>query len=145
MQIVLPFVYWLVPVALLSGLARASGLEVVMLSAGSPSAFSIGRFFAQEPTVVRRTRVPVWRLQRFVNECRAVADLLDIEIDRVSARLFLDTTYLAVPRWITNWMKVPEDLRALGHTHRNAKTDLRRSEQCRHKKPRDAVAPRGCE
>ncbi|MHB1079355.1 MAG: hypothetical protein ACYC67_08120 [Prosthecobacter sp.] len=126
MQIVLPFVHWRVPVVLLRGPARASGREVVLLSAGSPSAFIIGRFFAQEPAVVRRTRVPVWRLQRLVNEWRAAADLVDIEIDRVSARLFLDTTYLALPRWITSWMNVPEDLREFGRSHRNAQTDLRR-------------------
>lgn len=126
MQIVLPFVHWRVPMVLLRGPARVSGREVMMLSAGSPSAFIIGRFFAQEPTVVRRTRVPVWRLQRFVNEWRAAADLVDIEIDRVSARLFLDTKYIALPRWITSWMKVPEDLREFGRSHRNAQTDLRR-------------------
>lgn len=126
MRIVLPFVHWRMPVVLLRGPARASGREVALLSAGSPSAFIIGRVFAQEPTVVRRTRVPVWRLQRLLNEWRAAADLVDIEIDRVSARLFLDTTYLALPRWITSWMKVPEDLREFGRTHRNAQTDLRR-------------------
>lgn len=126
MQIVLPFVHWRMPVVLLRGPARASGREVMMLCAGSQSAFITGRFFAQEPIVVRRTRVPVWRLQRFVNECRAVADLVDIEIDRVSARLFLDTNYIALPLWITSWMKVPEDLREFGRSHRNAQTDLRR-------------------
>lgn len=126
MRIVLPFVHWRVPVLLLRGPARVSGREVVLLSAGSPSAFITGRFFAQEPTEVRRTRVPVWRLQRLLNEWRAAADLVDIEIDRVSARLFLDTTHLALPRWITSWMNVPEDLREFGRTHRNAQTDLRR-------------------
>jgi len=126
MRIVLPFVHWRVPVLLLRGPARVSGREVVLLSAGSPSAFITGRFFAQEPTEVRRTRVPVWRLPRLLNEWRAAADLVDIEIDRVSARLFLDTTYLALPRWITSWMNVPEDLREFGRTHRNAQTDLRR-------------------
>ncbi|MBN8420163.1 MAG: hypothetical protein J0L73_14695 [Verrucomicrobia bacterium] len=126
-RIVLPFVHWRVPVTLLRGRARASGGEVVLLSVGPRSAFIIGRFFAQEPAEVRRTRVPVWRLQRLVEEWRAEADLVDIEIDRVSAGLFLNTTcYLAVPRWITSWMNVPEDLREFGRTHRNARTDLRR-------------------
>lgn len=125
-RIVLPIVHWRVPVVLLRGPARASGRQVVMLSAGSPSAFIIGRFFAHEPTVVRRTRVPVWRLQRLLNEWRSAADLVDIEIDRVSARLFLGATYLVVPQWVTSWMKVPEDLREFGRTHRNARADLRR-------------------
>lgn len=126
MRIVLPFIRWRVPVVLLRGPARASGREVVLLSAGRRSAFIIDHFFAQEPTVVRRTRVPVWRLQRLLNEWRSAADLVDVEIDRVSARLFLDTRYLAVPQWIISWMKVPEDMQAFGRTHRNARADIRR-------------------
>lgn len=126
MRIVLPFVHWRVPVALLRGPARASGREVVLLSAGHPSSFITGHFFAQKPIVVRRTRLPVWRLQRLLNEWRSAADLVDVEIDRTSARLFLNATYLALTRWITSWMNVPEDLREFGRTHRNAQTDLRR-------------------
>lgn len=125
-RIVLPFIRWRVPVVLLRGPARISGQEVVMLSAGRPSAFITERFFAQEPAVVRRTRVPVWRLQRLLNEWRSTADLVDVEIDRVSARLFLDTSYLKVPQWIISWMKVPEDMQAFGRTHRNAQADIRR-------------------
>jgi hypothetical protein len=39
MRIVLPFIGWRVPVVLLRGPARASGREVVLLSAGQKSAF----------------------------------------------------------------------------------------------------------
>ena len=125
-RIVLPFIHWRVPVVLLRGPARMSGREVVLLGAGPRSAFITGRFFAQEPTVVRRTRVPVWRLQRLLKEWRNDADLVDVEIDRVSARLFLNKPYIAVPQWITSWMEVPEDLRAFGRTHPNAQADIRR-------------------
>lgn len=126
MQIVLPFVHWRMPVVLLRGPARVSGREVVMLCAGSPSTFITERFFAQVPAQVRRTRVSVWRLQRLLNKWSGYADMVHIEIDRLSARLFLAKTYLAVPQWIISWMNVPEDLRAFGRTHRNARTDLRR-------------------
>jgi hypothetical protein len=126
MRIVLPLIHWRVPVVLLRGPARISGGEVVLLSAGRRSAFIIGRFFAQEPTVVRRTRVPIWRLQRLLNEWRSAADLVEVGIDRVSARLFLSTQYLAVPQWVSSWMKVPEGLQAFGRTHHSAYGDIRR-------------------
>jgi len=126
MRIVLPFIHWRVPVVLLRGPSRTSGREVVLLCAGRRSSFISRRFFAHEPMQERSTRVPVWRLQRLLNEWRSAADLVEVGIDRVSARLFLDTRYLALPQWITSWMKVPEDLQAFGRTHQSTRGDIRR-------------------
>ncbi|MCX6847516.1 MAG: hypothetical protein NTY98_01210 [Verrucomicrobia bacterium] len=126
MRIILPFVGWHVPVVLLRGIARGSNREVVLLCAGPKSKFILTRFFAQEPVVQRSTRVPVWRLQRLLDEWRSTADLVAVGIDRVSARLFLSPQYLAVPRWISSWMKVPEDLLAYGRMRKNAQADIRR-------------------
>ena len=112
--------------AMLRGPARGSGRAVVLLSAGPDSDFITPRFFAQQPVVERRTRVPVWRLQRLLDEWRSTADLVVVNIDRVSARLFLSPHYLAVPQWISSWMKVPEDLQAYARTHPSVRADIRR-------------------
>jgi len=126
MRIVLPFTGWRVPVVLLRGPARASGREVVLLSAGQKSAFIMERLFAQEPTQERSTRVPIWRLQRLLDEWRGRADLVVVGVDRVSARLFLSTRYLAVPQWVSSWMKVPEDLQVFTRRHKCVQADIRR-------------------
>ncbi|MDB6007697.1 MAG: hypothetical protein JWR15_4684 [Prosthecobacter sp.] len=97
-----------------------------MLSAGPKPEYLITRFFAQEPVVERRTRVPVWRLQRLLDEWRSAADLVIVRIDRVSAGLFLSPHYLALPQWISSWMKVPEDLQIYGRTNASARADIRR-------------------
>lgn len=126
MRYVLPLVGWRVPVALLRGTASGSGREVVLLSAGPGAEFITTHFFAQEPVVERRTRVPVWRLQRRLDEWRSAADLVAVRVDRVSARLFLGPHYLAVPQWISSWADVPEDLHAFARTHLSVQSDLRR-------------------
>ena len=126
MRIVLPFIGWRVPVVLLRGPAQASGREVVLLCAGQRSDFITRRFFAQEPVVQRSTHVPVWRLQRLLNEWRSTADLVVVGLDRISARLFLDLPHLAVPQWVASWMKVPEDVRAFSRSHKSVQADVRR-------------------
>ncbi len=128
MRFVLPFMHWRVPVVLLRGHDRVSGGEVTLLNAGRWQGhdFIKQRLLVQEPVVVRRARVPVWRLQRLLDQWRVEADLTAIGIDRVSARLFLDPHHLAVPRWVNSWMNVPDDLKAFARENHSREGDIRR-------------------
>lgn len=128
MRLVLPFANWRVTVVLLRGQDRAADREVVLLSAGvrPGNSYIKKHLFAAEPAVVRTARVPVWRLQRLLDEWRPGADLTVVGIDRVSSRLFLSPHYLAVPLWVNSWMEVPEDLRAFARKHHSCEADIRR-------------------
>jgi hypothetical protein len=126
LRIVLPFLGWRVPVTLLRGTARGSQREVVLLSAGSRADFIVENFFAQEPVVERSTRVPVWRLQRLLNEWRTEADLVAVQIDRVSARLFLREPHFSIPLWVDSVMQIPADWDAFFRKHKSTQADIRR-------------------
>lgn len=126
MRYILPVLGWRVTVKLLRGPARGTGREVVLLSAGHVAAFMTTRIFAQEPVVERRTRVPVWQLQRLLDEWRSAADLLAVRLDRISARRFLSPHYLAVPQWLSSWMTVPEDLQKYAREHPSTRADIHR-------------------
>jgi hypothetical protein len=126
MRFVLPFFGWRVPVALLRGPARGSGREVVLLSAGAKSDFIMQHWFAQEPVAERSKRVPIWRLQRLLDEWRTEADLVAVQIDRVSARLFLRGPHISVPLWVDSYMQIPADWQAFIRTNQRAQSDIRR-------------------
>jgi hypothetical protein len=126
MRFVLPFFGWRVPVALLRGPARGSGREVVLLSAGAKSDFIMQHWFAQEPVAERSRRVPIWRLQRLLDEWRAEADLVAVQVDRVSARLFLRGPHISVPLWVDSYMQIPADWQAFICTNQRAQSDIRR-------------------
>lgn len=128
MRLVQPFHGWRVPVALLRGPARGSGSQVTMLAAGRKrwTKFITQHFFAGEPEVVNMAWVPVWLLQKRLNQWQSSADLTCVGIDRVSSSLFLERDYLRVPNWVTSWMQVPDDLKAFGRTHGHAAADMQR-------------------
>ena len=125
MRILLPFLGWRVPVALLRGTARGSGREVVLLSAGRRADFIVENFFAQEPLAERSRRVPIWRLKRLLDEWRAEADLVAVQIDRVSAWLFLRGPHLSVPLWVDSVMQLPADWQAFFRKHKSTQADIR--------------------
>jgi hypothetical protein len=126
MRLLLPFLGWRVPVALLRGTARGSEREVVLLSGGAEPDFILEHFFAQAPVVERRTQVPVWRLQRLLNEWRTEADLVAVQIDRISTRLFLRGPHLSLPLWVDSVMQIPQDWQAYYRKHNSTQADIRR-------------------
>ena len=126
MRFVLPFLGWRVPVTLLRGPARGSGRDVVLLSAGAKPDFILERLFAQKPVVERCKRLPIWRLQRLLDEWRAEADLVAVQIDRVSARLFLLGPHISVPLWVDSYMQVPSDWQSFIRKNKKAQADIRR-------------------
>ena len=128
MRLVLPFMGWRVPVRLLCGPARESGREVRLLAAGGAdwTVYVTGRFCAAEPVVQQTLHVPVWRLQKQVDEWQSRVDLVVIGIDRLSARVFLRRDYLRVPQWVSAWMHVPQNAGAFEQQHSRTESDFRR-------------------
>ena len=128
MRYVLPFLCWRVPVRLLRGVAPGTGRQVVLLSAGSSSGFIDDRLFTAESGIkeLRSTHVPIWRLQRLLDAWAPQADLVVVEVDRLSARWFLPARYLPLPHWVNSWLKTPSDWAEFGRTHRSAQGDIRR-------------------
>jgi hypothetical protein len=128
MRLVLPFMGLRVPVRLLCGPARESGREVRLLAAGGAdwTAYVTGRFFAASPVVEQMQHVPVWHLQKQVDEWQSRADLVVVGIDRLSARVFLRRDYLRVPQWVSAWMHVSQDAGAWEQEHSRTESDFRR-------------------
>lgn len=122
------FTGWRVPVRLLRGTARGSGQEVRLLAAGHPrwSSYVCQRLFSAEPEVESIVHVPVWSLQKHLNQRQSEAALVLVGIDRISARLFLEQSYLAVPHLVSSWMDVPADPQALGPHSGKSGSDFRR-------------------
>lgn len=131
-RLLLPFTNWRVPVRLLRGTARGSGQEVRLLAAGHPrwTAWVSECWFAAEPVVESSAQVPVWALQRHLNQQQqaqqSAADLVLVGIDRLSARLFLEPGCLALPPMISTWMDVPRDAQVLGQHSWKGASDFRR-------------------
>ena len=124
----LPFTAWRVHVQVLRGTARTSGQEVRLLAAGLPRwSAQVGEyFFAGAPVVEKSTHVPVWSLQRHLDQWQAAADLTLVGIDRISARLFLARNYLAMPPLVSYWAAVPESLPAYLRQRSSVASDFRR-------------------
>ena len=128
LRVTLPFTHWRVPVRVLRGASLASGREVRLLSAGQPrwSAYVSQHLFAGEPVVEKSVLVPVWSLQKQLDQWQSAADLTLVGINRISARLFLGRRYLAVPSLVSSWISVPEDLSAYRVENSNRASDFRR-------------------
>jgi hypothetical protein len=119
---------WQVPVTLLEGTAQGAEGRAVLLVAGHRrrTCYFTERFFAEEPQEVKTARVPVWSLQRVLDQWQTEADLTIVEIDRLSARLFLHNDYLKAPPFVASWMQVPEDLKAFARHHGHAAADMQK-------------------
>ena len=124
-----PFHGWRVPVAILKGAARQSGKQVTLLAAGQKrwTLFITQRFFAEAPEVERMVQVPVWHLQKLLEQWQSAADLTVVGIDRISARLFLGKNYLTAPPLVSSWIPVPDDLKTFARKNENAASDMRRT------------------
>lgn len=109
-QALLPVTNRHVPLTLLRG-PVASGGSGTVLFAGVPgaSAYLAQRFFAAEPAAEPLGDVPVWRVRAALDRHRATVDLVVARLDRLTASLALDDTYVAVPEWIGALAPVPAD------------------------------------
>lgn len=99
----LPLTLWRGPVA-----AGGSG---ALLFAGprGAAAYLTNRFFVDAPTAEPRGDVPIWRLRAALAHHRADVDLVVARLDRLSARLVVDDSYVAVPEWVGALAPVPDD------------------------------------
>lgn len=123
----LPLINWRVPVSLHRGRARSSGEQVTLLAAGNEqvTGYISSRLFEGDPGVEPVARVPLWRLQKLLDRLQPSVDLAVIGIDRLSARLFLDKSFLVSPAWIASWMAVPESMRDLIRANSRLEGDAR--------------------
>jgi Acetyltransferase (GNAT) domain len=124
----LPFLGWRVPVRLLFGRSRSSGLEVRLLAAGHPrwSQYVIKRLFSDEPRVEQAALVPVWHLQRHLEQRQKEADLTLVGLDSISARFFMPPHDLALPPLVSCWGHVPEKEQLCKGMNSNQKSDMDR-------------------
>ncbi len=83
-----------------------------MLFAGAPAAaaYLSQRFFAAAPDAETLGSVPVWRVAGELARRRPEVDLVVARLDRVSAALALDESYVAVPEWVGAQAPVPADV-----------------------------------
>ena len=123
----LPFTNLRIPVAIFRGRSRCDGQSgtVVAAGAGDGMNYLIHHFFESEPQRELVGMAPIWSLARTLQRWRTTADLTIVRIDRLSARPFFGTDYLAVPEWVGATLTVPEDLTTLVRRSRHLKDDLR--------------------
>ena len=70
--------------------------------------------------------VPVWELARRLQQWENEVDLTVIRVDRISAQLFFDAEYLAVPEWVGATLHMTADPDKLARANGNLLEDTRR-------------------
>lgn len=128
MRFVEPLRGWRVPVELLRGRTGQDGASATLLIAGHlrRTAYFKARLFSAAPTTEKARLVPIWALQRLLDAWKSAADVTIVEIDHISARLFMKADWLTAPPWVSSVMPVPEDLQEFARHHGHAATDMRK-------------------
>lgn len=120
-------------VTILHGRTRLGKRSGAVVTAGSEPwvDYLSDRFFEGSPQRECVGKVPLWALPRTLERLSSSANLVVARVDRLSARLLFDASYLRVPEWVDLWVTVPDDLYSLerGNHKRNVKNDLRRIRQ----------------
>jgi hypothetical protein len=124
---ILPFKNLRVSIFILRGPTLMNGHPGTLLIAGNEYKidFLTRRFFDGEPQREKVGELPLWNLARTLKRLRTSVDLTIVHLDRLSACLFFDSDYLAVPTWVGSTLTVPEDVKNLLKNNRNLKEDLR--------------------
>lgn len=123
----LPLTAWRVPVSLCRGQARSSGRPVTLLTAGHDrvTGYIAQHLFDGDPVIEPVARVALWKLPKLLDRLQPSVDLTVVGIDRLSAQLVFDKSYLTSPAWIASWMPVPKDIRDLVRASSRLEGDLR--------------------
>jgi hypothetical protein len=110
-SLLLPVAGWRVPVAMRHGKDRA-GRDVKLLTAGANgiTGYVASLFFSGESRAEEMGSVPVWRLERFLENHASNCDLAVAGIDRHSARWFLHSDWLRCPAWVASTARTPNGL-----------------------------------
>src|SRR5439155_2162520 len=116
------------PVVLLQGPTRPTGRQGAVLAVGKEPWIDYlpKRFFAGEPQRRLLATVPVWELARRLQQWENEVDLTVIRVDRISAQLFFDAEYLAVPEWVGATLHMTADPDKLARANGNLLEDMRR-------------------
>jgi hypothetical protein len=119
-----------IPVTILHGRTRLGKRSGAVVTAGSEPwvDYLPDRFFEGSPQREWVGKVPLWALPRTLERLSSSANLVVARVDRLSARLLFNASYLRVPEWVDLWLTVPDDLNSLqrGNHRRDVKNDLRR-------------------
>jgi len=117
-----------VPVAIWHGTSCLDGHPASVIVAGDEPwvDYLADRVFIGHPRREAIDTVPLWALSHALKRLRTAADLTIARVDRLSARLFLDGDYLAVPEWIGSWRAVPDDAAKLARDSHSIEEDLRK-------------------
>jgi hypothetical protein len=124
----LPFKNLRITVSILRGKTILNGQEVTVLFAGRENAeadYMIGSLFGGQYNMERIKDVWSWNLASTLRRLRRSNDLTIVRTDRVSARLFFNQDYLAVPEWVSLSLPVSEDLKIPPPRNHSLKDDLR--------------------
>lgn len=105
-----------------------SGDEATLLFAGAPAAaaYLSRRFFADAPVATPITTVPSWRVGAELARRRGDADLTVARLDRATAALALDDSWVLVPEWVGARSPVPDDVIALCRRSKSLANNLAR-------------------
>src|SRR3990170_3106807 len=124
---ILPFKGLRIPIVILRGPTRPDGHPGTLLVAGAEQGldYMTSRFFDGDYQREIVDKVPLWNLARTLKHLRTSAELTIVRLDRLSARLFFDADYLAVPECVGSTLAVPEDLAKLTRGNTSLKSDLR--------------------
>ena len=122
-----------IPVTILHGQTRLGKRSGTVVTAGSEPWIDYlpDRFFEGSPQQECVGKVPLWAVPCALERLSSSADLVIARVDKLSARLLFNASYLRVPEWVNLWLTVPDDLNSLqrGNRRRNVKNDLRRIRQ----------------
>ena len=127
LRFVEPVLGWRVPVELWKS-TDGHGESATLLLAGPCRRTNYFKesFFSGSAVLEKSKHVPIWALQRLVDEWKEEADMVVLEIDRISARCFLKNGWLKGPPLVSSVMRVPDDLQAFARHHGHAGTDMRK-------------------
>lgn len=123
----LPFYHLFLPVVTLRGQTPPQGKPGTVVVAGNErwASYLSDRFFSHPPAREPAGKVPLWRLPQALARQHDSADLIIVRVDRLAARLFFGSGYLAVPEWVEMRMPVPDDPDQLLRASSSVKDDVR--------------------
>lgn len=124
----LPLTNRRVPLTVLRGPVASGGAGAMLLAGanGAAAAYLAHRFFVAEPAREALAAVPIWRLRAELARRRASVDLVVARLDRISATLALDASYVAVPEWVGARAPVPADARQFCRGRKSLSSNMAR-------------------
>jgi len=117
-----------VPVAVLRGPVKQHDQPASVILAGVQPwvEYLPHLFFEGPPKRDAVGKVPLWALPRTLERLAPSANLVIARLDRISARLLFDASYLVVPEWVDVWLTMPDDLAAMLSRSGSVQRDLQR-------------------